>query len=344
VIKELYEPGKTVMAASPLVLAARIAQESLRIPLVTLALSPTSFRSAYVSPSQTFAARVTQKNSIPAAQVLISSELCLRRWRRRMHFLAQDLMWDKIMGLHFNSFRAKLGLEPVRRLMNLWWYSPQRVIGLWPEWFCDFQPDWPPQAVVTGFIEYDGGPTKAMLEAWDRLIGSDTSDPAPIVFTAGTACSDTSDFFAAACEACEILNRPGILLTQQEQPVRKPLPRMIRHIRYAPFLDLLPRATAIVHHGGIGTAARALKAGIPQLIMPLAYDQPGNAYHLVRLGVAKLINRKDFTAEKLAGDLRALLRSQVILERCRHYAMKFESTAALENTCDYIEALDGTRP
>jgi rhamnosyltransferase subunit B len=344
-IKELHEPGKTIMAAPLLVLAARIAQESLGIPLATLALSPMSLRTVHVSPSQTFAARLTERNSgIPAAAALINVELCLRRWRRRALFLGQDLIRDKIVGRHFNSFRAKLGLEPVRRCMNRWWYSPQRVIGLWPEWFCDFQPDWPPQAVVTSFIEYDGSPNEASLGSLDSVVGSDTTGRAPIVFTAGTACFDTLDFFAAASEACEILNWPGILLAQQEEPLRKPLPSIVRHIRYAPLGELLPHTAAIVHHGGIGTAARALKAGIPQLIMPFAYDQPQNAHRLVQLGVAKSVDRKNFTAEKLAADLRALFRSQPILERCRHYAKKFESTAALENTCDYIEALEGTRP
>jgi rhamnosyltransferase subunit B len=101
----------------------------------------------------------------------------------------------------------------------------------------------------------------------------------------------------------------------------------------------VPRAAAIVHHGVIGTCARALKAGIPQLVMPMAYDQHDNAYRLGRLGVAKTIERSHFTAQNVASELRQLHESQTVLERCRYYARKFEGGTALESTCDYIEAL-----
>ena len=130
-----------------------------------------------------------------------------------------------------------------------------------------------------------------------------------------------------------------MLLTEQEEHLRKPLPRIVRHIRYAPLGELLPRAAAIVHHGGIGTSARGLKAGIPQLIMPMAYDQHDNTHRLVRLGVAKSIGTSEFTPDNVAARLRELLESQAVSDRCRHYANKFDHSTALESTCDYIEAL-----
>lgn len=321
-IKQLHQPGKTVMAALPHVFAAKIAQESFHIPLATLILSPVALRSTY--------------DVVGLQSRCVGSRL--RRWTRRMRFSWHDLKSSTVFAPEINSFRENLGLEPLR-LRGLWSSSPQRVIGLWPEWFYGPQPDWPQQAVVTGFIEYDGAPTEGSLGPWDSVIDSDSSGRRPIVFTPGTACFDTSDFFAAACEACEILNWPGILLTQQEQPVRKPLPRIVRHIRYAPLGELLPLTAGIVHHGGIGTSARALKAGIPQLVMPMAYDQHDNAHRLVRLGVAKSIERRDFTAQQVAVYLSDLLQSQTILERCQHYARRFECSNALQNTCDYIEAL-----
>jgi rhamnosyltransferase subunit B len=50
---------------------------------------------------------------------------------------------------------------------------------------------------------------------------------------------------------------------------------------------LLPQVAALVHHGGIGTTAAALAAGIPQLIAPFAFDQFDNAARTVRLGVGQ---------------------------------------------------------
>ena len=56
-----------------------------------------------------------------------------------------------------------------------------------------------------------------------------------------------------------------------------------------PFSSVFPLCAAVVHHGGIGTCAQALAAGVPQLTMPLAFDQPDNATRLSRLGVARWI-------------------------------------------------------
>ncbi|MGE5665101.1 MAG: glycosyltransferase, partial [Betaproteobacteria bacterium] len=50
---------------------------------------------------------------------------------------------------------------------------------------------------------------------------------------------------------------------------------------------ILPRAALLVHHGGIATAADAMRAGVPQWLFPSAHDQADNAARLVALGVAR---------------------------------------------------------
>lgn len=95
--------------------------------------------------------------------------------------------------------------------------------------------------------------------------------------SAGTAQAQSHVFFANATTACERLKYSGILITQYAEQIQARLPPGVRHVPYAPLATLLPHARAIVHHGGIGTSARALAAGIPQLVAPLAYDQFDNA-------------------------------------------------------------------
>jgi rhamnosyltransferase subunit B len=106
-----------------------------------------------------------------------------------------------------------------------------------------------------------------------------------------------------------------------------------------PFGELLPRARAIVHHGGIGTAARALKAGIPQLVLPRAYDQFDNAQRLERLGVAAVLSQSAQTATAMARALARLLASESVATRCRECAQRLQESAAVERGCDLIEAL-----
>ena len=326
IIEQLYQPGNTVLAAASLAFAARIAQEAFGIPLATIDPNPLTLPSAH-------AARRTMGNDLVAR---LSARWRLIHFKLTQRIFRQPTI-DDLLTREVNSFRAKFGLEPVRRIVGFWNKSPQRVIGLWPEWFYGPQPDWPPQAVVTGFIEYDGAP--ASVQMTDCTTEEDPGGKPPIVFTASTACFSDVPFFTAATEACEILKWPGILLTQQENPIRGSLPGTVRHIRYAPLGELLSRAAAIVHQGGVGTCARALKAGIPQIVMPTVNDQYDNARRVVHLGVGTSIDRRHFTGRRLAVQLRELLESQPILDQCRRYTTKFHSTNALEKTCEYIEAL-----
>jgi rhamnosyltransferase subunit B len=78
-------------------------------------------------------------------------------------------------------------------------------------------------------------------------------------------------------------------------------------VEYAPYSMLFARAAAIIHQGGIGTSAQALRAGRPQLVVPFSGDQPDNAARLTRLGVARTITRRHYRPDKVRRELQALL-------------------------------------
>ena len=101
---------------------------------------------------------------------------------------------------------------------------------------------------------------------------------------------------------------------------------------------VLPRSAALVHHGGIGTAAQALAAGRPQLVMPMAFDQPDNAARLVRLGVARMLPPARFSGARVARQLAALLGSDVVANRCAELARRCDASDSIGRTCDLIEA------
>ena len=76
---------------------------------------------------------------------------------------------------------------------------------------------------------------------------------------------------------------------------QKALPETIFAAEYAPYSKLLPRAAMVVHQGGVGTTAQCLRAGKPMLIMPYSHDQPDNARRMLRLKVARVIQRGNYT-------------------------------------------------
>ncbi|HET8989262.1 MAG TPA: nucleotide disphospho-sugar-binding domain-containing protein [Humibacillus sp.] len=76
----------------------------------------------------------------------------------------------------------------------------------------------------------------------------------------------------------------------------------------APHEVLFPRCAAIVHHGGAGTTAAAVRAGVPQVVVPHAADQPYWGRRMADLGVAAdPIARKDLTPERLERALEVAL-------------------------------------
>ena len=320
-VAELHKPGETVLVAPPQALGAPVAAEKLDIPFVSAFPNPLLLRSVHSPPK-------TPMMSIPS---------WVGPWGVGLFYRYLERKIDGLLGEQVNAYRASLGLLTRRLVYRSWRDQSARIIGLWPEWLYGRQPDWPENASVTGFIEYDG--TATVTGAADDAFDPGGVDDHPMVFTCGTAMAQGRDFYAAAAEACRILDRPGLLLTQHTRQLPSSLPPNVRHVRYAPLTRLLPRASALVHHGGAGTMGRGLRAGIPQVIMPLAYDQFDNLDRVKRLGVGEGVKRKGLTGRKMARVLHRLLESPAVSDRCKYYASRLRESDPLEQTCELIESV-----
>jgi rhamnosyltransferase subunit B len=317
--------GDAVIAAPATALGARVAQEKLGIPLVTLHLQPAALRSMCESP---VIGPMLLGDGVP-------------RWLKRLQFgLADALIADRLINRQLTPFRARHGLAPVRHVMGDWWNSTERVIGLFPDWFATPQPDWPRQVVLTGFPLWDEQGYSAVPAGLEAFLAEGTP---PIVFTPGSAMLHGQEFFRAGVEACRLLGRRGILLTRFPEQLPAHLPADVRHFDFVSLGALLPRSAAIVHHAGIGTLAQGLAAGIPHLAMPMSHDQPDNAARLGRLGVGLSLRPQHFRAARVAAALDRLLADRAVQDRCRDLAARFDTRAALERTCREIEKV-GERP
>ena len=135
-----------------------------------------------------------------------------------------------------------------------------------------------------------------------------------------------------------MLGRRGILLTRHAHQLPTSLPGEVRHVAYAPFGELLPMCAAVVHHGGIGTTARALAAGTPQLVLPWAWDQPDNAARVRRLGAGSSLGPRYRSAARLAEALSELLKPEA-QARCRALSARFGDDDALERAAVWLEEL-----
>jgi UDP:flavonoid glycosyltransferase YjiC (YdhE family) len=317
-VAERYVPGETIVIGNCLGFGLRFAQEKLGVPLVTVHLQPSVMWSEHESPA--------------LSKIIAGSRT--PRWLKRLQYnLGERLVIDRASREATSEFREELGLPPLTRTTR-WWHSPECVLGLFPEWYAPPQPDWPPNVHLTQFPLWDEATvTSPQAELEDFL---NAGEP-PIVFTPGSANIQAASFFAAAAEACRRLDRRGLFLSKFAEQIPSDLPVGVKHFDYVPFSRVLPRAAAVVHHGGIGTTAQGLRAGIPQLIMPLSHDQPDNAARLKRLGVGDSLLPKRFRGAAVAGKLQRLLDSSDVKNSCSLAAERFAGVDPFAEACNVVD-------
>lgn len=318
-----HEPGNTVVAAAPLAIGARLAHDRLGVPWATILLQPAYIRSVYQASE---AYRYLVPDWAP-------------KWYRRLWFHLADHWIDGMFSPPINAFRAELGVPPVRNGFFQWLRSPQLQIGLFPDWFAQPQPDWSPVLRLTGFPLYDeSGVEEIPAEAREFL---DSGSP-PVVFTFGTGMRQAKDVFAESVAACRTLGQRGILLTRFKEQLPPDLPDGVRHFSFLPFGKVFPQIAALVHHGGIGTLSQALAAGIPQVVVPFAYDQPDNAARLERLGVARTIRHDDYRTPSVVQALQHLLHARDVAAQCQELAERLRNAHPLDEVAQALEALGST--
>ena len=213
-----------------------------------------------------------------------------------------------------NPIRARFGYAPARNIFLDHLFGSDLNLGLWSPAFRGTMADDPPRSRICGFTWFDGG--HQVRHADDDVVRFMDAGKPPIVFTMGsTAVAVAGDFYKHAAEACLLLGRRGLLLTGNERNVPRHMPTGVKAFGYARFSAVLPRARAIVHHGGVGTAARALRAGKPTVVIPIVHDEFDNAARVERLGVSVTLQRARVSPRGLAAALRKVLENPAVAAR-----------------------------
>jgi UDP:flavonoid glycosyltransferase YjiC (YdhE family) len=221
-------------------------------------------------------------------------------------------------------------------------FSPVLNLALFSAALAAPQPDWPQNTVVTGFPLYDREVSgQAMPQELTEFLDS---GPPPVVFTLGsTAVMAAGPFYTESIEAVRRLGRRAVLLIGRD-PRNVPqgsLPRGVMACDYAPYSELFPRAAAIVHQGGIGTTAQAMRAGRPMVVVPYGFDQPDNGARVARLGIGKVIQRKAYCAERAAAVLSELLADDAYSRKAETVGARVRSEDGAGAACDAIERVSG---
>ncbi len=235
-----------------------------------------------------------------------------------------------------NKERLKLGLPTIEHVFPHLQSSADLYVTLFPEWYASTKPDYPKPLINGDFLLYTSSKDRLSNELTEFLDGGQP----PILFTAGTGNPRVkkSCFFDIAVDVVRKLNARAVFLTKYREQLPVNLPDSMLWQEYAPFNRILPRVSIIVHHGGIGTFAEASKAGVPQLIVPFAYDQFDNALIVNDLGIGKSIPIQCLTRRTLFSRLSDIQRSRDIKERCMNVSCNFRSGLETKQILDKVLA------
>jgi UDP:flavonoid glycosyltransferase YjiC (YdhE family) len=149
---------------------------------------------------------------------------------------------------------------------------------------------------------------------------------------------NAGDFFLHSMAAAQKLKRRAVLLIGPDIRNRlpEPLPPGVVAFEYAPHSTVFPRAAAIVHQGGIGTTAQAMRAGRPSLVVPFGFDQPDNAARVTRMGIARTLPRRRYVSQTAERELHALLTDPSVSTRAGDIAVRMRAENGAQAAADAI--------
>jgi len=297
----------SVIVCNNLLPAGFLAAEKLGLPLASVFLAPYAMYSI--------------DNPAREAPLL---DIAVRGMGKPLRKLAYKAAFRTV-----NSWLAPLNLKnhfSERR------FAADLVLGLWPEWFCPGKSDWPTHALRSGFVNLE--PRPANWSADNKFLSS-----GPLVFTMGSEMMQNfKEHVKLFSSAARALGKKGILVS----PVIRGKGRIAVNNDFvvyesAPFTQLFPFASVIVNHGGIGTLAKGMASGRPQLVLPMAHDQFDNGYQVERLGVGRTLPFRSLTGRKLVSALSDLISNPAVAQNCRFVAHRMRKNSGVTNAADLIE-------
>lgn len=173
---------------------------------------------------------------------------------------------------------------------------------------------------------------------WDRLDGR------PLVYASlGTLQNGSEVIFRTIAEGCAGLDVQLVIsLGGGLEPDRLgSLPGRPLVVRYAPQLEIVKRAAAVITHAGLNTVLESLAEGVPLVALPLGNDQLGVAARVAARGAGVVIPRRKLTASRLRAAVRAVLEKASYRIAAQHLALAMSRVDGLAVAADVIESALG---
>lgn len=240
-----------------------------------------------------------------------------------------DRLTRQMLGIGKGSFWGPYASLNRRRVPALYGYS-QHVLPRphdWPEhhhvtgyWFLDASPGWTPPSDLVDFLS--------------------TGEPPVYIGFGSMGNRNPEEVGAIALEALQRSGQRGILASGWGGIKASNLPDTVQLIESIPHTWLFPRMAAVVHHGGAGTTAAGLRAGIPAIIIPFMGDQPFWGQRVADLHVGTLpIPRKKLTGQRLAEAITQAVSDAALRQQARELGNKIRAEDGIANVVSVVNGV-----
>jgi len=239
-----------------------------------------------------------------------------------------------------NEFRRRLGLSPNTAAS---FYHALRSTPLLSAYSPSIIPppaDWPERVHITGYLYLDDRadwePTPELKEFLDA------GEP-PVYFGFGSMAGRNPEQLAKLIlEALARSGQRGLLLTGWGGLRTEWVPEDVFILDSAPHNWLFPRMAAVVHHGGAGTTAEGLRAGVPAVIVPFVFDQLFWGARIKAMGLGpNPIPQKQLTADRLAEAINIAVTDPDIKQRAISYGKAIRTENGIGNALEVIKRYFG---
>lgn len=190
-----------------------------------------------------------------------------------------------------------------------------------------------------------GMPTIPITDPPQWLTDLPDGQPA-VLITLGTVFTGDLGFYAWAAQATHRLGWIPIvvightsLTSETKSELIAALPPQTRLLNWVDFDHVLPRMEAIVHHGGMGTTHAAAIHALPQVIVPHAADQRGQAKRVSQTKIGLHLTPHDVQKGQLLPAIRAVVADEKVQKHCQNFASELESLGGPTNAAQILTNL-----
>ncbi len=301
--------------------------EKLNLPFIQAHLIP-------IAPTRTFPSALLPQTrlNLGGAFNLISSRLVLQmawlggrpvinRARKKVLDLPPASFAEPFHASRSKGFPTLYGFSPSVIPAPADWDADNHVTGYW---FLDSADDWTPPPALLGFLQAGSPPVYIGFGSMSSRNPQETTE--------------------LVINALKKTNQRALLFSGWGGLHKENLPASMLMIDSTPHAWLFPRVAAVVHHGGAGTTAAGLRAGVPSIVIPFLIDQPfwGQRVHKLGVGPAP-IPRSKLTVDRLAQAIQEAVTNTAMRQRAADLGSKIQAEDGIANAVEVIQRIKGIK-